>query len=122
MTINVKELGLISRFNGVDVTQTQHYIKLSNAIYIDKILKNHPWIFKEHPPAMFPLLIRSDNEYLHKIETAKPLTEEQHLQYESDIGFSYQQGVGEVIYALVTCRPDILFAAIKLTQYSTTPS
>ena len=89
MTINVKELGLISRFNGVDVTQTQHYIKLSNTIYIDKILKNHPWIFKEHPPAMFPLLIRSDNEYLHKIETAKPLTEEQHLQYESDVGFSY---------------------------------
>jgi len=45
MTIEIKELGIISRFNGIDVDQMQDYIKLSNATYIDKILKNHPWIF-----------------------------------------------------------------------------
>ena len=44
MTINVKELGLISCFNGMDVQQTCHYIKLSNAVYLDKIMKNHPWL------------------------------------------------------------------------------
>ena len=42
MTIDVKELGLISRFNGVDVQQARNYIKLSNAVYINKIMKNHP--------------------------------------------------------------------------------
>ena len=64
MTIDVKELGRISRFNGVDITQTRHYIKLSNAIYFEKVLHNHPWILKEHPPALFPLPMQSDNTYV----------------------------------------------------------
>ena len=122
MTIDVKELGLISRFNGVDVTQTRHYIKLSNAVYIEKILRNHPWILKEHPPALFPLPMRSDNTYVRSLETATPFTDEERQRYESHLGFTYRQGIGEVIYALVTCRPDISFAAIKLSQYSTAPA
>ena len=38
MKINVKELGLLNRFNGVDVTQTRDYIKLSNSTYLKKVL------------------------------------------------------------------------------------
>ena len=38
------------------------------------------------------------------------------------MGFSYKQGIGELIYALVTCRPDISFALIKLSQYSMKPA
>ena len=33
MTINVKELGLISRFNGVDVEQTRPYQTVQCCIY-----------------------------------------------------------------------------------------
>ena len=64
MTINVKELGLISRFNGVDVEQTRYYIKLSNAVYIRKILKNHPWITEEPPAGAFPLPMKADNNHV----------------------------------------------------------
>ena len=38
------------------------------------------------------------------------------------MGFGYRQAIGELIYAMVTCRPDILFPIIKLAQYSTKPS
>jgi hypothetical protein len=38
MTIQVKELGMIDRFNGVDILQTKDYIKLYNRTYIEKIL------------------------------------------------------------------------------------
>jgi hypothetical protein len=34
----------------------------------------------------------------------------------------YWQGIGEILYVLVTCRPDILFATIKLSQYLTRPA
>ena len=44
MTIEVKKLGRIDRFNGVDVEQTRHYVKLYNATYIKMIIANHPWI------------------------------------------------------------------------------
>ena len=123
MTIDVKELGLLTRFNGVDVTQTRHYIKLSNAVYIQKILKNHPWLNDDpYPPAKFPLPLKPDAEYAQKLETATPFDDKQRQEYESEIGFTYRQGIGEVIYALVTCRPDISFAAIKLSQYSAAPA
>ena len=112
MTIDVKELGLISRFNGVDVTQTRHYIKLSNAVYMEKILRNHPWILKEHPPALFPSPMRSDKTYVRSLETATPFTDKERQQYESKLGFTYCQGIGEVIYALVnagqiSCLPPL---------------
>lgn len=34
IAISVKEVGIISHFNGIDVDQTQDFIKLSNATYI----------------------------------------------------------------------------------------
>ena len=118
MTIDVKELGIISRFNGVDVQQTRSYIKLSNAVYIDKILKNHPWLLDEKPPGEFPIPMRTDSAYLHEIEMAEPLSPQDPIKLEAELGFSYRQAIGELIYALVTCRPDISFSTIKLSQYS----
>ena len=122
MTIDVKELGLISRFNGVDVEQSRYYIKLSNAVYIRKILKNHPWINTEPPAGSFPLPMKSDNDYIRQLETAEPLSEKDRIDLETELGFSYRQAIGEIIYALVTCRPDISYAAIKLSQYSANPA
>ena len=40
MTIKVKPLGVIERFNGVDIHQMQHYIKLNNVTYLKKILSD----------------------------------------------------------------------------------
>ena len=37
-------------------------------------------------------------------------------------GFGYRQGIGELIYAMVTCRPDISFAVVKISQSSEYPS
>ena len=37
MVIKMKYLGIIERFNVVDVDQTRHYIKVNNATYITKI-------------------------------------------------------------------------------------
>ena len=123
MTIEVKELGLISRFNGIDVDQTRDYIKLSNATYINKILGNHPWILlDEHPPATFPIPMRSDTAFTRSLEEAEALSETDRVALETKLGFSYRQAIGELIYALVTCRPDISFAAIKLSQYSASPA
>ena len=50
------------------------------------------------------------------------LTETQRETLEKKLGFTYRQAIGELIYALVTCRPDIYFACIKLSQYSSAPS
>ena len=38
------------------------------------------------------------------------------------MGFHYRQAIGELIFAMVTCRPDISFPLIKLSQYSQNPA
>jgi dUTP pyrophosphatase len=122
MTIDVKDLGRITRFNGVDVEQTRDYIKLYNATYIDKMLARHEWIHKDtNDPPKHPIPMIADSHYQRKLETAEIPTEAEISALETEFGFGYRQAVGEIIYALVTCRPDISYPIIKLSQYSTRP-
>jgi hypothetical protein len=32
------------------------------------------------------------------------------------MGLSYRSGVGKMIWAMTTCRPDVAFASVKLSQ------
>ena len=123
MTIDVKQLGRLTRFNGMDITQTKHYIKLSNRTYIEKFQKRHEWLHTEtHPMHQFPIPMNADNSYQRQLEQAPIPTEEEIKALEKEMGFGYRQAIGELIYAMVTCRPDISYATIKLSQYSTRPT
>ena len=120
MTIQVKQLGQITRFNGIDIHQTRDYVKLSNQTYINKILSKHPWIKDLKPmTANKPIPMNPDPKYQRKLELSEPATPEQVQQLEKKYKFKYRQAVGEMIYAMVTCRPDISYSIIKLSQYST---
>ena len=123
MTISVKHLGLITRYNGVDVEQRREFIKLHSATYINKIIDQHQWLKDDNTPMhRFPLPMNPDNSYQHKLETATPLSPKEKSQLEQKLQFTYRQGVGEIIYAMITTRPDISYAIIKLSQYATRPA
>ena len=66
--------------------------------------------------------MRMDSAYLHEIKMAEPLSQPDRIKLERELGFSYRQVIGELIYALVTCCPDISFLTIKLSQYSAAPA
>ena len=120
MTIKIKHLGVITRFNGVDITQTRNYIKISNETYFKKILEDkHP---PKKPPHEYPIPMNPDPAFNRLIEESTTLTDKERDEVEKQYGFSYRQGVGELIYGMVTCRPDISFPLIKLSQYSAAPS
>ena len=38
------------------------------------------------------------------------------------MGFNYRQAIGELIFLMITCRPDISYPLIKLSQYSNNPA
>ena len=123
MTIDVKQLGQVARFNGVDILQSKHYIKLYNKVYIEKIATRHSWLQNEPPLSTHqPVPMHSTSDYQRKLEDATACTESERIQLERQHGFSYRQGIGELIYAMITCRPDIAYAVIKLSQYSTRPA
>ena len=67
--------------------------------------------------------MRSDSAYQTSLEiAARPLISDKADEIASNMGFSYRQAIGELIFAAVTCRIDILYAVIKLSQYSSSPA
>ena len=51
-----------------------------------------------------------------------PITTKDINQLQSNMGFNYRQAIGELIFLMVTCRPDISYPLIKLSQYSNKPA
>ena len=124
MTIEVKDLGRLDRYNGVDVTQSKHFVKLSNATYIHKIREgHHSWLQHQKPLSAKPIPMHSDTSYIRQLEEAiPPVTEEEQRKLQLSMGINYRQAIGELIYAMISCRPDISFPLIKLSQYSNKPA
>lgn len=54
MQVQIKYLGLLTRYNGVDVQQTRDYIKIYNTTYINKILEGHKtWMEPKYCGVMY---------------------------------------------------------------------
>lgn len=122
MTNKLNDLGVIKRFNGVDVQQTRNYIKLHCETYIDKIISHHGWE-NDYVHATRPIPMRSESQYQAELETSQgPQTPKERQELEKQMGFSYRQAIGELIFAMTICRLDISAAVIKLSQYSENPA
>jgi hypothetical protein len=88
MQNELNDLGTIKHFNGMDIQQTLHFIKLSCEKYIDCIIENHGWQDEKH--ANKPIPMRNDLTYLATLELTdgpKDLKEQQEL--EKQMGFKY---------------------------------
>ena len=73
--------------------------------------------------ANYPIPMSEDKHYIRQLESAElPSTEEQKIALQVEMKFNYRQAIGELIYAMVTRRPDISFPLIKLSQYSANPA
>ena len=121
MRMEVKHLGIIDRFNGMDIHQTQAYIKITCEKYLYNMLKQHNWLPTISNPAPVPL--PSDTRYIAQLEQAEqPKTQTDKDNLKRKMGFSYRQVIGEVIYPMMKCRPDIAYHATKLSQYMENPA
>ena len=118
------KLGLIDDFNGIDVLQTNRYTQLSCSSYIDRLITSHGWQedrkMKEFTKPMSPISSTSLLQiFSHK--GPKEGTKE-HQEIEEKNKFSYRTLLGEMMYAYVTCRPDIGYAITLLSKFGSCPS
>ncbi len=123
LTIPLKRLGLISLFNGLDIEQTQYYIKISCSTYINRISEKYldTWLRSHNIPNRATPLPQHDSfmkTFLSAVGDPTPRVQE---ELSNRMGLKYRNGVGELIYALVTCRPDISYAVVKCAQSTVTP-
>ena len=123
-TIPFTKLGIITDFNGIDVEQSKDYIQLSAANYIDRIMTSHGWetdsSMKPHSKPNAPL----STEVLHQLHKHNGPLEgtKEHSKLEEKNGFSYRTLLGEMMFAYVSCRPDIGYAITLMSKYGSNPS
>ena len=121
MSAPLKREGLLCRLNGIDINQTRDYIQVHCQTYISKNFKNKTFdltVTNNKPAPM-----TSDNDMIHLLDTSiGPINEADKLNLEKDMGFKYRVTMGELLFAMVTCRSDISNAVIKLSQFNTNPA
>ena len=115
--------GFEARYNGVDIAQTRDYIKLSCATYIDRVLQTHGWD-KPAPREsdrhdQVPLSPDASTKLQALSGPIEGTPEFDVLR--DEVGFSYRQVLGELIYAYVVCRLDIGYAVTLLARFSSAP-
>lgn len=119
----MKNLGVITRFNGIDVDQTRHYVKLHCKTYLSTMLHKKEWLKQDTLPVAHPTPFHTDRTTLrHLQDSTPPTTELDKLKLQDKMGFSYRQLMGEIMYPMVKCRPDISPHTIFLSQYMDNPS
>jgi hypothetical protein len=125
LTMPIKRQGLLDMFNGVDVVQTHHYIKIDCHTYIKKFCSKYldTWLQKMHissdPPTPFP----TDKDWIKGFNSTTGSHDPKTIAtLESTMQIKYRGGVGELIWAMTTCRPDLSYASVKLSQSNSTPA
>ena len=125
LTMPIKRQGLLDMFNGVDVVQTKHYIKIDCHTYIDKFCAKYlaTWMNKVPLSENRPTPLPSDADWLQNFNAAIGSDNPKELAtLETSMQIRYRGGIGELIWAMITCRPDIAFTSVKLSQSNTRPA
>jgi len=113
--------GLYQRFNGIDIYQTQDFIKVGCESYLDRMLQTHGWDSPKHKdPINLVPIHPSITDKLMTLEGPDKKSPQATLLVQKH-GFSYRNLLGELVYAYVICRLDIGYAICFLARFSTNP-
>jgi hypothetical protein len=114
-----------SWINGVDVVQTRDYLKIDCHTYIEKMCAKYlaSWLNKIPLSENRPTPLPSDSDWLKGFNAATgPTDPKAQADLATNEQLRYRTGVGELIWAMTTCRPDIAFTSVKLSQSNSTPA
>ena len=118
------KLGLMTDFNGIDVSQTDTHIELSCATHIDRLATSHGWKederIKDVEKTMAPLNTEALKQMHDQQGPMEGTAEHEHLEEKNRFGCGTLSG--EMMCACVTCRPDMGCVMTLLSKFSSSPS
>ncbi len=124
LTMPIKQQGLLDMFNGIDVTQTKHYIKIGCHTYADKFCAKYldSWLHTIPTTANQPTPLPINSTWLKKFDAAVgPNDPQAQCKLKALMQIKFRGGVGELIWAMMMCRPDLVYTAVKLSQSNSRP-
>ena len=120
-----ERLGLITLFNGLDTIQSRDYIKVSCRSYIERICEKYldGWGLSKHHMATWPTPLPQTDSFIKSfpLSATGDATESAQAKLSTSMGIKYPNVLGELIFTLITCRPDLSYAVVKCAQ-ATTPN
>jgi hypothetical protein len=124
--IDLRDEGILDSFNGVDVAQTDRYVKVSCESYIDKLLAHYGWTASgardTDTKPIEPIASSTLPQLFADYATAPHEGTAEHCALATAAGFSYRSVLGALIYAYVVARPDIGYAVTTLARFSDHPA
>jgi hypothetical protein len=124
LKIPIKHQGYLDMYNGIDILQTCYYIKINLKTFIDKIFEPYlaTWMKTAYPSPARSTLLLSDPTWLKKFKVAVGDPDKKlQAQLAKTMQLNYRSGVGELIWAMTTCPPDLSYASVKLSQSNSCP-
>jgi len=117
-------LGTVTRYNGMDIMQSQNFVKITCTKYLTKLQEAYSWLHQDNikrPNILLPF--QSDAAFLTKLIHASDdiVTDDTRKDLEHRMGIQFRRAMGEIMFPAVKCRPDISPHAIILSQFMHNP-
>jgi hypothetical protein len=123
--IDLRDEGILTSFNGVDIIQSRHYIQVTCESYIDRFLEHYGWSSPGNRESsdrpIEPIAMSTIPQLFLDYDAAANATPTTLMEYEDSASFSYRSILGCVIYVYVVARIDIGFAVTLLARFSDHP-
>jgi hypothetical protein len=106
-------------YNGNNVLQARHYIKVSVQLFVEKIFKKYlaTWMKSAYPSAIRSTPLPSDQTFQKKINSLVGNPDKMvQLNLAKEMQLGYRSGAGELIWAMTTRHPDLAYSSVKLSQ------
>lgn len=117
-------MGLIQLFNGMDIQQTRYWIKISCSTYIGHIMPKHEatLLKEEGRRPRHPTPLPATPQFMDSFMMAKGSTDKTaQAKLAKEQGLGYRNDIGELIYVMITCCPDLSYAVTAAAQHSAAP-
>jgi hypothetical protein len=105
LSMPIKQMGLVTLFNGIDILQSRYYVKISCEPYMEKFCMKYllTWL-KDTTISARPTPMPTSKAFLGGFQTAEGNPDDKaQEQLKKQYGLGYRNGIGELIYAMVTC-------------------
>eukprot|EP00804_Cyclotella_cryptica_P013123 CCRYP_002393-RA/>CCRYP_002393-RA protein AED:0.39 eAED:0.38 QI:0/0/0/1/1/1/3/0/907 len=123
LQIPIKRQGLLTLFNGLDVLQSRWYIKISVETYLTKTLLPYFNDWLDVPSKPLPVPLGTNEKFHAELYKAKgnPDAKVQAI-LAKQMHFGYRKAIGELIWPMTTCRPDLSQSVMKCASASAAPT
>jgi hypothetical protein len=106
----------MKHFSGIDRSQSQTHISISTKTYLDTVFNNYGW---DLTPASLPM--NPSNEFVRALDDETPINPVERTRADNN-HFRHCAAICELIWPMITTRPEILYPVVKLSQFSSNPA